>query len=205
MITYIILAITIITSIMAMDNQSLKGKMMFNPYSINHHKEWYRFFSHGLIHADWFHLIFNMLALYMFGMDVESDYKYYFEGKAILFYLILYIGGLAMSSLYSYERHKENAYYNSLGASGAVSAIIFASVLLEPTSRIGFIFFPGVRLPAYIWGILYLGYEYYQGKKGNTGIAHDAHIWGAVYGLVLTILLKPQLVTIFIDKITGRA
>jgi membrane associated rhomboid family serine protease len=203
MITYIILAVTIITSVMAMENHSLKGKMMFNPYAINHHREWYRFFSHGLIHADWFHLIFNMLALYMFGKDVEAGYRYYFEAKGILFFLILYIGGLAMSSLYSYERHKENAYYNSLGASGAVSAVIFAYVLLFPTSRIGFMFLP-VQLPAYIWGFVYIGIEYYLSMRGNTGIAHDAHIWGAVYGLLLTILLKPHLVQIFLDQISGR-
>ncbi|MFL5762773.1 MAG: rhomboid family intramembrane serine protease [Bacteroidia bacterium] len=203
MITYIILAITVITSIIAMDNYGLKGKLMFNPYSIRHHREWYRFLSHGLIHADWLHLIFNMLALYMFGQDVEAGYRYYFHEKSIVFFLILYVGGLIMSSVYSYERHKEDSFYNSLGASGAVSALIFAYVLMFPTAKIGFIYFP-VQMPAYIWGFVYIGIEYYLGKRGNTGIAHDAHIWGAVYGLVLTILFKPSLVTIFIDQITGR-
>lgn len=205
MITYIILAITVFISITSMENQTLKNKLMFNAYMISHRKEWWRFFSHGLIHADWMHLIFNMYALYIFGTGVESMYRdddVYGE-KGILFFILLYVGGLVMSSLFSYEKNKNNMYYNSLGASGAVSAVIFAYIILNPTARMGLMFIP-IRIPAYIFGLLMLGFEHYLSKRGNTGIAHDAHFWGAVYGALLTILLKPSLATDFIFQIQGH-
>ncbi len=203
MITYIILGITIFISITAMDNHTLKNKLMFNAYMIKERKEWYRFFSHGVIHGDWMHLIFNMLSLYMFGRTVEDAFGAIFEAKGVLFFILLYVGGLAMSSLYSYERNKGNVYYNSLGASGAVSAVIFAFIILAPNARLGFMLIP-VPIPAYLFGFIYLGIEYYLSKRGNTGIAHDAHIWGAIYGIVLTIVLKPSLFSSFIDQILGR-
>ena len=202
MITYIILAITVFVSITTMDNHTLKNKMMFNAYMIKERKEWYRFFSHGLIHGDWMHLGFNMLSLYMFGKSVEDAYVNMFDEKGILFYILLYVGGLAMSSLYSYERNKGNMYYNALGASGAVSAVIYSYIMIAPMNTLKFMFIP-IDIPAYIFGFVYLGIEYYLSKKGNTGIAHDAHFWGAIYGVVLTIMIKPHAVSSFIDKITG--
>ncbi|MGZ4034910.1 MAG: rhomboid family intramembrane serine protease [Bacteroidia bacterium] len=201
-ITYIIIGITAFVSITSMENHELKNKMMFNAYMIHHRKEWYRFFSNGLIHADYFHLIFNMLSLYMFGLNVEHGYKELFEAKGILFFILLYVGGLIMSSIYSYEKHKNDIYYNALGASGAVSAVVFASIILYPTSGIMFVFFP-VPIPAYIYGVIFLGIEYYLGKRGNDNIGHDAHLWGAVYGIIFTIILKPALAHRFISIITG--
>ena len=171
---------------------------------ISKRKEWWRFFSHGLIHADWMHLIFNMYALYIFGRGVEAMYSNdeIFGAKGPLFFILLYVGGLLMSSLFSYEKNKENIYYNSLGASGAVSAVIFAYIILAPTSKLGFMFIP-VPIPAYLFGLIMLGIEHYLSKRGNTGIAHDAHFWGAVYGAVLTIVLKPELFMDFINQIRG--
>lgn len=203
MITYIILGITIFISITSMDNHTLKNKLMFNAYMIKERKEWYRFFSHGLIHADWMHLGFNMLSLYMFGKAVEDAYAAMFDVKGVFFFILLYVGGLAMSSLYSYERNKDNIYYNALGASGAVSAVIYAFIMLAPTAKLGFMFIP-VPIPAYLFGFIYLGIEYYLSKRGNTGIAHDAHFWGAIYGIVLTIILRPSVISEFINEITGR-
>ncbi len=206
MITYIIIIITVFVSITSMENKTLKNKLMFNAYMISKRKEWWRFFSNGLIHADWMHLIFNMYALYIFGtgVGVESIYKdeNVYGEKGTLFFILLYVGGLVMSSLYSYEKNKNNIYYNSLGASGAVSAVIFAFIILNPTARMGLMFIP-IRLPAYIFGLIMLGFEHYLSKRGNTGIAHDAHFWGAVYGALLTIILKPELFTNFINQIKG--
>lgn len=203
MITYIIIAITLFISITSMDNLSLKNKLMFNAYMINHKKEWYRFFSSGLVHADWMHLAFNMFSLYMFGKGVEDGYNYVFESKGVLFFILLYVGGLIMSSLYSYERHKNDIYYNALGASGAVSAVIFAYIMLAPTTKLAFIFIP-IPIPAYLFGLLFLGIEYYLGKRGNTGIGHDAHFWGAIYGAVFTTSMKPGLIQSFIEQIKGQ-
>lgn len=186
-----------------MDNQTLKNKLMFNAYMIKERKEWYRFFSHGLIHGDWMHLIFNMLSLYMFGKAVEDAYSDMFEAKGPLFFVLLYVGGLVMSSIYSYEKNKTNVWYNSLGASGAVSAVIYAFIMLAPTAKLGFMFIP-VPIPAYLFGFIYLGIEYYMSKRGGTGIAHDAHFWGAIYGIVLMIILRPAVISEFINEIAGR-
>ena len=202
MITTIIIIITVLVSIISMDNHSLKNKLMFNAYQINHRKEWYRFFSSGLIHADWMHLAFNMLSLYMLGIAAERDYTIIFEEKGILFFILLYVGALAMSSIYSYEKHKNDIYYNALGASGAVSAVVFAFIIMEPTTRLSLMFLP-IPIPAYLFGLLFLGIEYYLGKRGSDNIGHDAHFWGAVFGAVFTIILKPSLATDFIQQIKG--
>lgn len=205
MITFIIIAITVFISITTMENDTLKNKLMFNAYMINNRKEWYRFFSSGLIHADFMHLGFNMFALYMFGKGVETIYGYddVFGAKGPLFFILLYVGGLALSSLYSYEKNKDNIYYNALGASGAVSAVVFAFIILNPTSRIGLMFLP-IKIPAYIFGVLFLAIEYYLGKRGQTNIGHDAHFWGAIYGVAFTLILKPSLFTYFINQIFGQ-
>lgn len=203
MLTLLIIAITVFISITSMENHALKNKLMFNAYMIHNRKEWWRFFSSGLIHADWMHLGFNMFSFYMFGRQVETAYGYIFGGKGILFFLLLYIGGLVMSSLYSYEKHKQNIYYNALGASGAVSAVVFAYIIIAPTAGLYFFFIP-VPIPAYLFGLIFLGVEYYLGKRGNSNIGHDAHFWGAVYGALLTIVLKPSLFMDFIDQILGR-
>ncbi|MCE3278140.1 MAG: rhomboid family intrarane serine protease [Bacteroidetes bacterium] len=203
MITLIIIGITVLVSIAAMQNETLKNKMMFNAYMIHHRKEGYRFISNGLIHADWLHLGFNMYALYMFGRGVESMYGEVYGGKGPFFFILLYVGALVMSSLYSYEKNKNNIYYNALGASGAVSAVVFAFIVLNPTARLGFMFIP-VPIPAYLFGLILLGIEHYLSRRGNTGIAHDAHFWGSIFGALFTLALKPSLAMEFIYKIQGQ-
>lgn len=202
MITIIIIAITVLVSIISMDNHSLKNKLMFNAYLIHKRKEWYRFFSNGLIHADWMHLAFNMFSLYMFGGNVEQMYQDddVFGAKGILFFILLYVGGLAMSSLYSYEKHKNDIYYNALGASGAVSAVIFAFIILAPTQKLMLLILP-IPIPAYLFGLIFLGIEYYLAKRGQGNIGHDAHFWGAVFGIAFTLILKPSLLQSFIEQI----
>src|SRR6187551_1925338 len=131
-ITYIIIGITCIISFLAMQNQDIKNRYMFNAYAIAHHKQWWRFFTHGLLHADFGHLIFNMLSLYIFGRYVEIVFTIIFGSFGWVYYLVLYVSALFFSSLFSFFKHKDNSYYNALGASGTVSAIIFAKILLDP-------------------------------------------------------------------------
>jgi membrane associated rhomboid family serine protease len=200
MITTVIIAITVIASVISMDNPSLKNKLVFNAYMIHHRKEWYRFFTGAFIHADWMHLAFNMFSLYMFGGSVEREYLYLFEGKGILFFILLYVLGIVMSTYYSYEKHKNDIYYSALGASGAVSAVVFAFIILFPTQKLLFLFLP-FPIPAYLFGIIFLGVEYYLGKRGNSNIGHDAHFWGAIHGVIFTIILKPGLIASFIEQI----
>ena len=199
MITLIIIVITCFVSITSMENYSIRNKMMFNAYMIKHRKEWWRFFSNGLIHSDWMHLIFNMYSLYLFGKGVEDGFNYLFEGKGELFFILLYISAIPMSSLYTFEKNKDNIYYNSLGASGAVSAVVFAYIILAPSSKLMFLFLP-FPIPAYLFGLIFLGVEYYLGRRGQTNIGHDAHFWGAIYGALFTLILKPTLITNFFEN-----
>jgi membrane associated rhomboid family serine protease len=201
MITLLIIAITVGVSLLAMQRNDIKSKYMFNAYAIAHHRQWWRFFSHGLLHGDYGHLIFNMLSLYLFGRDVEAAFTALF-GSAFgwLYYLVLYVSALFFSSLFSFFKHKDNSYYNALGASGAVSAIIFARILLDPISGMGLMLIP-VMIPGWIFGLLYLAYSWYKSRQGNDNIGHDAHFWGAIYGFLLLIAFKPFLWSHFILKI----
>ncbi len=205
MITYIIIAVTVIVSFLSFSNRSLFDKLLFDPYRIFHQRQYYRFLTHGLVHADWMHLGINMFVLLSFGRMVEDVFIVIFgNGKGMYFYLLLYIGGLLLSSTPSFGKHKNNAWYTAVGASGAVSAIVFASILISPLSGIRFIFIP-FDIPAFIFGLLYLGYSAYMAKRGQDNIGHDAHFYGALFGLLFPILIKPGLLIGFINQISAFA
>ena len=200
--TYLLLLITIYTSYRAMEDYEMKDKMIFHPHTIKNYKEWYRFFSHGLIHADWIHLLFNGYVLYAFGAQVEMTFTILW-GPALgpIVYLSMYVSGLAMSSFYSYYKHQDNAHYRALGASGAVSSVVFSFILLAPTANMGLIFIPGIKFPAVVFGLAYLFYSAYMSKKGRDNIGHDAHYWGSVWGFVFPIIIMPDLFYNFIKQV----
>ncbi|MDD3877430.1 MAG: rhomboid family intramembrane serine protease [Bacteroidales bacterium] len=201
-ITILIIIGTVIVSIAAFQKRELHEKLMFDPYSIVINKTWYRFFSYALVHADWGHLLINMFVLYSFGTNVEYLFSYFFGGKAVLYFLLLYVGGVFVSVIPSFEKNKHNPYYVAVGASGAVSAVLFSSILMYPQGEIIFLLLP-IPIPAYIFGILYLVYSWYMAKRGRDNIGHDVHFWGAIFGFAFTILLKPQLFLSFIHEITS--
>ena len=201
-VTFIILAITALVSIAAMDNNQLKSRLIFNTYAIKHYGQWYRFFSHGLIHSNWIHFGLNAYVFYSFGSIVELFYTYNFGllwGK--IFFVLLYVLGLAVASIYSYYRHINNPSYNALGASGAVSGIVFASILFNPLGEIGIIFLPFFSLPAVVMGLLYLAYSGYKSQKNDDNIGHDAHYWGSIWGFLFTVALDYELLFGFFGKI----
>ncbi|MFK7798845.1 MAG: rhomboid family intramembrane serine protease [Aureispira sp.] len=202
-LTYLILLITVYTSYRYMEYDSGKANLMFIPYEMQREKQWYRFFSHGLIHNDWIHLLFNGYVLVMFGGMVEMSLKspYLFGALGNMVYLGLYISGLVMSSLYSYYKHKDNRGYAALGASGAVSSVVFAFILLAPTSSMGLIFIPGVYFPAVFFGLAYLAYSVYMSKRNMDNVGHDAHYWGSIWGFVFLAALKPMLLYSFFAQI----
>lgn len=201
MITYLIIGITALVSIFAFNNRSLFDKLLFDPYRINHLRQYHRFFTHGLVHADWMHLLINMFVLLSFGRMVEQYFAYYFGfGKGLYFYILLYIGALLISATPSYGKHRNNTWYTAVGASGAVSAVVFASILMSPLSGIRFIFIP-FDIPAFIFGILYLIYSAYMARRANDNIGHDAHFYGALFGLLFTIIIKPAFLAGFINEI----
>lgn len=199
--TIIILLITSIFSIIAFNKPELMNKYQFNPYKTYHGKEWYRLFSHALLHLDWMHLIVNMFVLLSFGQVMEEYFQFYFRNVWIIYYTLLYVGGVVVSTLYTLIKQKDNYYYNAIGASGAVSAVVFASILFSPTSRL--LIMGIIPIPAILFGVLYLVYSYYMSKKNIDNVGHDAHFWGAVYGFVFPILLRPELLKQFLSQIIG--
>jgi membrane associated rhomboid family serine protease len=211
-ITYLILGITILISIKGFDDASFKAKWLMNPYDVIHHKKWYRIFSHAFIHADFMHLGFNMYVLWMFGVQattnggnpiylisLEPSFITEFGIKGYWYFFLLYAGGIAFSSLYSLHKHQDNPHYNSLGASGAVSSVIFGAILLNPNAEMGLMFLP--LMPAYIFGPLLLVGEYFMAKRGGTNIAHDAHISGAIFGIIFTTAINPTHMVNFFNSI----
>ncbi len=188
----IILIATVGLSLYAMyGNQAIFGKLIMHPYSMTRENRWYTLITSGFIHADLWHLAFNMLSFYFFAFQLE-----YLIGTEN--FLIIYFAGLVLSDIPTVIKQKDNYEYRSLGASGAISAIIYSAILFNPLGTIYIYFIP---MPAFVFAILFLVYGYYMGKKGMDYINHSAHNWGAVTGVVVTVLLIPQSVEIFINQL----
>lgn len=186
-----LICITVIFSWQGFQAPHWRDKMTFSPFMAKHHGEWHRFLTHIFIHLDWTHLIFNMLTLYFIGDYIFREFEQMFGPiKGIYYFSILYLMGGLFATLYSFYRHQDNSSYRSLGASGAVSAVLFAFVTAHPTQGLMLMFIP-IPIPAYIFGPLYLFIEYYAFRKGNTGIAHDAHIAGAIFGILFVLFFIP--------------
>ncbi|MEX1188752.1 MAG: rhomboid family intramembrane serine protease [Bacteroidia bacterium] len=200
-LTLIIILVTAAFSILAFSRTELMARYQFNAYMIHHRKQYYRFITHAFLHADWLHLIINMLVLYSFGQFVEGNLRYYFGGLSPVLYLILYFGAVILSSLTTYKKHKDDHWYNAVGASGAVSAVMFSRVVFGPFMMI--YLYGIIPLPALIWAALYVGYSVYAGRKANDNINHDAHLWGGLFGMVFTLVLSPDIASRFLDQLTG--
>ena len=200
MITIIIIAITAITSIRAFSDQQLYSKFIFAPHYMRKTNQWERFFTYGLLHADWTHLIFNMFAFYSFGQFVENAFSQFYPSTGKWIYLLLYITALPISSLMDYFKFRNNPNYMAVGASGAVSAVIFASILIHPKGGI-FIFPIPFAIPAYIFGPLFLIFSAYMSKNAQDNIGHAAHFYGAVYGLIFTLICLPFVLPNFISQV----
>jgi membrane associated rhomboid family serine protease len=186
-ITIVILILTCIVSFTAFSNQKVIDDLIFYPPAITQRNQWYRFITNGVIHADIAHLAFNMFSFYLFGNFVEKDFMYLFNENGKILFLAMYITALAVCLIPTYFQHKDNYHYRSLGASGAVSAVVFAGIFLNPTIKIGLIIIPPI-IPGFIFGPLYLILSAYMAKRGGDHINHSAHFWGAVWGIVFVII-----------------
>jgi membrane associated rhomboid family serine protease len=201
MLTYLIIGITCLVSIPAFGNRELFSKMLFNPSIIRNNKEWYRFLTHALLHADFVHLAMNMYVLYMFGKMVEETFVVTFEGvKGEVYYFLLYFIGIIASVIPSYEKHKNDYHYNAVGASGAVSSIVFSAILINPWMSLSLMFIP-IPIPAPIFGVLYLVYCWYMTKRGGDNIAHDVHYWGSLFGALFTLVILPHTFSNLMDAV----
>ena len=184
----IIVILTVLISYQGLSNPDFKEKSLFVPYKVKYQKEYYRIFSHIFIHADFIHLSFNMISLYFLGSLLENEWNYAFGIQANFYLIALYFGGAIAATLWPYFRNAENPAYRSLGASGAVSAVIFAAMLWNPQIEL-YLFPIPIPIKAYVLAPLYLVFEYYSLKRGGSGIAHDAHIGGALFGILFVLLI----------------
>jgi membrane associated rhomboid family serine protease len=181
--TLIIVIVTVLVSLSAFRNEALYHKLILWPRKMDQPGEYYRLLTSGFIHADSMHLIFNMLALYFFGEQVETQLY-----PTILF-PTLYILGIIASSLPSFIKNKDNSYYRSLGASGGVAAVLFSFIYFDPWNIILIWFIP---IPGILAAVGYLIYSAYMSKRGGDNVNHDAHFWGAVFGFFFTLLFTPD-------------
>jgi len=207
MITYTLLAGIIIFSVYCFNNKQAMNKYLFHPYSIHHNKEHYRFLTHAFIHGDIIHLAFNCLALLSFGESIEEYYFPQLFGEKLgkLYYVVLFTGGIYAASITEYIRNKNNASYSSLGASGAISSVLFCWIMLSPMGKIGFFFIP---MYGWIAGILLLGVSFFLIRKKKTGtyndnISHESHFWGALFGIAFILIAKPAVAKHFFNQIFG--
>jgi membrane associated rhomboid family serine protease len=199
--TIIIIFITVIVSVAAFFNQPLRDKFIFNPYIIRHNNEWFRFLTSGFLHADWIHLAVNMFVLFSFGTAVENYYAYFFGHAWKYYYLLMYLASIVAANVSTFYKYQDSPHYNALGASGAVSAVLFASILFQPLTKIyiyGLIGIPGI-----VGGVLYLVYSHYASRRGHDNINHEAHFYGAVFGILYTIVLKPSVVKFFLSQLAA--
>lgn len=202
LVTITIIIGCVIFSIMAFNNPAVFDKYMFSAYAIKHHRQRYRFLSHAFIHADFAHLILNMFVLYMVGSQVELGYRLLFGKLSTLFYILLYTGAIYGASVFEYFKYKDNPTYSSVGASGAVNAVLFSFILLYPNNNIRILFIPW-GIPGWIFGLLFLAYSFYMNKRNTDNIGHGAHAWGAIFGFLFTAALgyKQHLLIDFINNI----
>ncbi len=192
-LTFLIIAVTVIVSMAAFNNTTLENKLILWPRYMDNPKEYYRLLTSGFIHADWSHLLFNMFSLYFVGQSVESQIG--------LQFVVLYLTGIIISSLPSFLKNRNNDYYRSLGASGGVSSVLFLVIYFFPWGRLQIWPIP-IPIPCILYGVLYLIYEAYMSKRGQGNVNHDAHFWGALYGLLYAVAIDPTHGQSFIFELT---
>lgn len=185
-ITILLIALNAVFSFIGFSNSALVDKTIMWPYKIKRENQYYRLITSGFLHADWMHLIFNMFTLYFFGRNIETMFAVYGLGGN-LSYIILYLGGMVIADIPSYFKHRDDYNYRALGASGAVSAVVFAAVVFSPWSSI--YLYGALKLSAALYAVLFIVYCIYMDKKGSDNINHNAHLWGALFGLAFTLSL----------------
>ena len=193
-ITYALIAITCVVSWIALNNRKLADRLILWPPAIDKHKQYDRLVTYGFIHADFMHLLFNMITLFFFGPQIED-----LMGQVgVWVYPVFYLSALVVSILPTYLKNQKNPNYLSLGASGAVSAILFAYILLRPWSIIGVFFIP---MPAILFAVLYVGYSIWMDRRGGDRINHSAHLSGAAYGVLFMLVMEPRVLGHFLRQL----
>lgn len=197
--TLLLIIITSATSIIAWQKPALQEKLLFHPYSVKHRSEYFRFITGGFVHSGWIHLFFNMFTLFFFGANIEYLFNAMFGPEGFAYLLTLFLIGVIVSDIPTYLKYKDSPHYRSLGASGGVAAVIFCSIMffpVEPLCLYGILCIPG-----FILGPLFLIYSYYQGKKMADNINHDAHFYGALFGIAFSIFVDIDVIGSFFQQV----
>ena len=197
--TYIIIAVTVVVSLVCFRNGRLFGALALRPYDVWHRRQGWRVVTHGFVHGDGMHLFVNMLVFWSFGTSVERLFAAQ-EAAGVVAdsraaFALLYFGGMVAASLYDLAKRRDDLYYASVGASGAVAAVLFTSIFFRPLDNV--YFFGVIPIPGILFGVLYLLYESYAGRRGGGRINHHAHIFGAVYGFLFPLMMSPSLFELF--------
>lgn len=199
-ITGVIIAITCLVSYGAFQDQSMFRRLMHHPYTESQEGQYYRLLSSGFVHGSFMHLLLNMYVLYEFGSVVERLYINQLGDTGGRFaFVVLYLVTIVAANIPTHFKHREDRGYAAIGASGAVSGILFAFVLFYPWSMLGIMFV--IPCPAIVFAVLYLVYSSWASKNSNDNIGHDAHFYGAIFGLLLTIVLMPDQMPVFVDRL----
>lgn len=199
-ITYIIIGFTALVSLLAWSNPNLMQKWIFSPYQISKKNEWYRFITSGLIHQDYLHLIFNMVSLYFLGLYTERGFAVKFGELYQWYFVFFYVSAIVVADIPIFFKHRKNPYYRALGASGAVSAVIFAAIILEPSISLVVFPFP-FPIPGVLYAVLYVFYSAYMSRNSQDNIGHDAHLYGSLYGVVFVAIFAPETIEKLIQTV----
>ncbi len=199
-LTLIIVVLTVGISYYSFNNPHFLDKLLLNPVRVEKYNEYYRFVTSGFVHADFGHLLFNMLSFWFVGEGIEQLFLMLFGPSGSLYFLALYLSGIVVSDIPSFLKHRNNPNYNSLGASGGVSAILFAAILFAPLMPI-YLYF-AIKMPGFIFGLLFLAYSFWESRKGRGYINHDAHMYGAIFGMLFMAVVYPAAVPGFFEQIS---
>ena len=196
MLTFVLIAVTMLVSWQAFDKPKLMQRLILWPPAVERHRQYERLLTHGFIHADWPHLLFNMLTLYIFGSQIERVLNNLIGPLGFVFF---YVTAIIVAILPTYLRHRHDANYSSLGASGGVSAVLFAFILLAPWTLI---YIP-IPMPAIVYAVGYLGYSFWMDRRGGDNVNHSAHLSGAIYGVLFMLLVDSRIGPIFLQQLTN--
>lgn len=204
MVTLTLIIVTAIISIFCFSRPNVFNRLKFSAYDVWHQRQWHRMLSYAVVHGGWGHLVFNMITLYCFGRIVERYFGAAFGATSgPVLYLVMYVTAIAVSTVGDLVKFRNDPYYSAVGASGAVSAILFASILFEPRMGI-YIYLIPIPVPAFIFAPIYLVYCIIMARKNVDNIGHSAHFWGAVYGLLFPLLLRLDIITHFFLRLQGE-
>jgi len=198
-LSFLIMAVTVGISLLAWQKPAWLDAMMMSPYRIDRKKEYWRFITSGFIHADFAHLFFNLFSFYFFGTQLEYIFGIIFPGFGGEVFILFYLLAIFVADLPTYFKQRNNPYFNSLGASGAVSAVIFAGIMFFPTEKIYLFGFVGI--PGFIYAGLFTWYSIAMDRRGRDYVNHSAHLYGGLFGVLFITLTRPSTWVEFFSQI----